>query len=78
MKMSNASQLVLVGLLAIALFELGVTGKFAQVWGFAFTNQDAKAVDKTTPGSEPQLHPGTSSGATTTTTTTPPTATQTF
>lgn len=39
---SNASRGVLVLLLAIAAFELGITGKFGKIWSLAFVGEPAK------------------------------------
>ena len=38
---SNASRTVLIGLIAIAVLELGITHRFGQIWQLAFTGKSA-------------------------------------
>lgn len=74
--MKSDTRIVFVGLLAIALLEMGVTGKFSALWRLAFVNTGGTAQETTTPGpngGEPQLHPSTAT--TTATTSAPPTMT---
>lgn len=38
---SNASRTVLIGLIGIAVLELGITHRFGQIWSLAFTGKSA-------------------------------------
>ena len=40
---SDAARVVLVGVLAIAAFELGLSGKFGKLWSLAFVGDPSKS-----------------------------------
>lgn len=49
MKLSGASRTVLVMLLGIAFLELGISGKFSQVWQLAFASGSSASANATAP-----------------------------
>lgn len=49
---SDAARGVLVLLLAIAAFELGITGKIGKIWTLAFTGDPSKQQQQQQPGGQ--------------------------
>ena len=60
---SNASRAVLIGLIAIAVLELGITHRFGQIWQLAFTGKSAASSSSSSASSSSVQNPSAASDA---------------